>query len=608
MVATRKPFLEWPLLLSVAAFVCQFGCTPSGSRALLQGDELLRSGKIGAAIAKFETARNLAPNEPRVWNLLGLAYHRAGKLDLAEQAYRQALAKDRSNVVAVSHFNLGCLLLEQDKAAAAADEFRSFTLATNTAVGLVMLGTAQLHLRQLDAAEKSLAAARQLEPRNLEALNGLGVIHAHRNQRDAAQYFSSALRLNPKYAPALLNAATLARQNPATRSTALQQYRRYLALQPKSPHAENVKLLVQQLESEMVPPRPVILTNVPVQVTLPEKSSVAVVQTTNSLMVTNPPSRATAAGGNSNPPPVLAITNAPIAPATPTRTNQIVKRTEPPLPAPPVPVTIVKLTNEPAPAVAAVAQAVTGSVTRAEDDGPAFPLDVSSTPIASPVEEQKKPGFFARLNPFRGRPRPAVSREAQRIVMVTPKPAPIAATPVAPPAEKPVFPRYAYTSPGPPSAGNRANAERAMQQGTRAARSGNTNEALLNFQLAASTDPAYFDAQYNCALLTMQSGDLNRALAGWERALALEPDSLNARYNFALALKQAGYAYDAGDELEKVIEAKATDVRAHLTLANLCAQQLGNVEKARVHYLKVLELDPRNSQAPAIRFWLAANP
>jgi hypothetical protein len=35
---------------------------------------------------------------------------------------------------------------------------------------------------------------------------------------------------------------------------------------------------------------------------------------------------------------------------------------------------------------------------------------------------------------------------------------------------------------------------------------------------------------------------------------------------------------------------------------------LNDVEKARVHYTRVLELEPRNSQAPAIRFWLAANP
>jgi Flp pilus assembly protein TadD len=90
--------------------------------------------------------------------------------------------------------------------------------------------------------------------------------------------------------------------------------------------------------------------------------------------------------------------------------------------------------------------------------------------------------------------------------------------------------------------------------------------------------------------------------------LALQPDSINARYNFALALKQGNYAHDAARELERILEAKPDEVRAHLTLGNLYAQQLDEPYKARLHYLKVIQLDPRNPQAPAIRYWLAANP
>jgi tetratricopeptide (TPR) repeat protein len=147
-----------------------------------------------------------------------------------------------------------------------------------------------------------------------------------------------------------------------------------------------------------------------------------------------------------------------------------------------------------------------------------------------------------------------------------------------------------------------------MNQAVKAHRAGNTNAALREYQLSIKADPGYFDAQYNAALLALQSGDLDRSLAGWEMALALEPDSLNARYNFALALKQANYPHDAASELEKMLEAKPNDSRAHLTLANLYAQQLNERDKARIHYMKLLELEPRNPQAPSIRFWLAANP
>lgn len=93
-----------------------------------------------------------------------------------------------------------------------------------------------------------------------------------------------------------------------------------------------------------------------------------------------------------------------------------------------------------------------------------------------------------------------------------------------------------------------------------------------------------------------------------ELALALNPVSTDARANFALALKQAGYPRDAANELEKILQASPNDARAHLTLGNLYAQQLGQPKLAREHYLKVLELDPRHAQSGPIRYWLAANP
>jgi hypothetical protein len=43
-------------------------------------------------------------------------------------------------------------------------------------------------------------------------------------------------------------------------------------------------------------------------------------------------------------------------------------------------------------------------------------------------------------------------------------------------------------------------------------------------------------------------------------------------------------------------------------LANLYAQQLRQAATARPHYLKVLELDPKNSQNGVIRNWLSTNP
>jgi tetratricopeptide (TPR) repeat protein len=128
------------------------------------------------------------------------------------------------------------------------------------------------------------------------------------------------------------------------------------------------------------------------------------------------------------------------------------------------------------------------------------------------------------------------------------------------------------------------------------------------YQTAAELDPAWFEAQYNTGVLAHRLRNYSLALPRYELALALQPESVDARYNFALALKAAGYVVDAVDEFKKILAGSPDEVRAHLALANLCAQSLRDTTQARKHYLKVLDLQPDNPQASDIRFWLSANP
>jgi len=128
------------------------------------------------------------------------------------------------------------------------------------------------------------------------------------------------------------------------------------------------------------------------------------------------------------------------------------------------------------------------------------------------------------------------------------------------------------------------------------------------YQQAAETDPSWFEAQYNFGVLSYRLRNFQPALKAYEMALAIRPDSVDARYNFALALKAAGYVPDAVNELEKIVKGDPGEARAHLALGNLYAQQLHDVARARQQYLTVLELDPANSQASDIQFWLSSNP
>ena len=129
----------------------------------------------------------------------------------------------------------------------------------------------------------------------------------------------------------------------------------------------------------------------------------------------------------------------------------------------------------------------------------------------------------------------------------------------------------------------------------------------MGIKQAATLDPSWFEAQYNTGVMAHRLHNYALALPRYEAALAIQPDSVDARYNFALALKAGGYPLDAANELKKILAANPSETRAHLALANICAQSLRDMDEARMHYQKVLELDPKCPQASDIRFWLSAN-
>src|SRR2546421_217554 len=112
-------------VLSGLALILFSGCADPGPRALMQGERLLGEGSYSAAIHELEKAAHLLPRDARAWNHLGLAYHRAGRLEDAIKAYQQALVLDRN--LAAGHYNLGCLHLEQNNVASALADWISYT-------------------------------------------------------------------------------------------------------------------------------------------------------------------------------------------------------------------------------------------------------------------------------------------------------------------------------------------------------------------------------------------------------------------------------------------------------------------------------------------------
>lgn len=234
-------------------------------------------------------------------------------------------------------------------------------------------------------------------------------------------------------------------------------------------------------------------------------------------------------------------------------------------------------------------------------------ITTSSVPgqIASPARRS----VWQTLNPanlWRGNAEPSAPPKPGIIITTAPPIQVLSAAPRPAPSSAP--PRYLYKNPRPPVAGDRKAAEKLLSQGIQAHTAQNLQTAVQDYREAARLDPGFFEAHYNLGLANAELGNLQAALASYETALAVRPASTNARYNLALVLWEAGYHLDAAKELEKILAQHPNETRARLALGNLFAQKLNQPQKAREQYLKVLELEPDNPQASALRSWLALHP
>ena len=551
------------------------GCTPPGPRALLEGERQVDAGQYPEAIENLKVATSLLATNAQAWNYLGLAYHHAGQASNAIPAYQQALRLDHD--LTEAHFNLGCLWLEENKLDQAKIEFNAVTLRrANYIDGWLKLGETQTRAHDLVGAENSFNKALSMNPQQPEAYNGLGMVSLQRNRpRDAVQHFNAALKAQPDYAPAILNLAVVEQAYLNDRPAALQKYHEYLALTPAPPNADEVSVTARSLEQQLAPPIRSGASNMVAQI-VPRNESPK--PATNVAMAITP----------LKPDTQLAKPSpAPHTPSQPVTMRPVVKTEPVPVPT---------------------AQDVTTSTNE--------PVIVNAPP-------PPKKGFFERINPLnvfharddQGKAVTPLPPE-KHASTVTPLP-PLNTTPSPPTNSKPAAVstttvatapvRYKYHSPK-LVAGDRTAAEQPFAKGLQAQRAGNYSEAMQDYTQSVQADPTYFEAQFNLGSAAAAAGKPGQALLVYENCLALRPDSVDARYNFALVLKRMNYFTDAAIEFEKILADNPQEVRAHLAVGNLYADQLHQPAQAREHYSKVLELDPKNAQATAIRFWLVSNP
>jgi tetratricopeptide (TPR) repeat protein len=626
--SVRGAFFVFALALTLS------GCTPAGPRALLKGKKCLDRGDVTEAVVQFKRATSLLATNAIAWNYLGVASQHAGQAEEAANAYQTALRLDHDLVEA--HYNLGVLWLEQNRPDLAKAELTAFTLRRpNEVNGWLKLGYAQMRTGELLLAERSFSTVRSLKTDEAEAYNGLGLARLQAGKsREAAQFFAAAVQARPDYAAALENLATVNLQYLHDTKAALANYEAYLALVPRPANYGEVKSLVAGLvqsdaAATVMAPAVIVKTQPPPpeakpKVTVPAAPRPAPAERLEAeeIAVTHP-----------SPRPVLVAPAPEPPPETQMSARTVHLRPEPTL----VPTPKTNRPSRPAAMAASKSRPVATNVKATNEVAAAEPLEA---PMPEP--DQHRPGFWHRL--FKGdtpstnsakrfredTSTPDSGSEAAPVsgpdstTVSAPVTAPVAAPVPTPndemagtkaeeksaePKPQPVTsgPRYTYTSPGKPAPGDRQSAQGGFTKARMAEQDENWVDAEQWYQMAADADPSWFEAQYNTGVIAHRLHNYSVALPRYELALAIQPESVDARYNFALALKASGYALDAAEQLKRILAASPDEVRAHLALANLCAQSLHDVAEARQHYLRVLDLQPDNPQAADIRFWLSAN-
>ncbi len=641
------------------------GCQPHGVDALRRGDELQRAGKFSEAVPLLQKAATDLAGEPRVWNVLGLAYHGSGRSLEAQRAYLQALKEDRNFTQA--HFNLGVLFSEQGEWLEVERSFRAFLAVEanqGNPVAWRLLGEAQWHNRAFDQAQRSLAVAARLDARNPDVWNLLGLVEiSRRRYAEARQDLGYAVYLSPRHSAAVYNLAVLTQQQFNDRKTAAGLYRDYLNLVPTAPNAEGIRNLIRMLEAVPPPnavpesrragdpvraaatnasvpvlpwvgpanpaaphPPPVVADgSKPVKI---EGSNPVGGSPTVSTDSRQPPGQASlvAPASSSNPPREFPPSHSNIASTSSLRgTTNRIETNSPPPPE------IVRIHEDPplsaAPSRSREPAPVAAPVSQEEASPPPIAISESSPPPVSgsaPVDSKltsgttpgtsEKPGFWTRLNPVRwGNPRRWFGRSGDEVASRGPvyEPAP---TPVVPPVRTPSpavratrteVRRYSRAYAGGLVAGDRAAAEARFTAGSDAWDAGDRPGALAAYRLAVAADPTYYPAQYNLAVVAMNLGDSATAVQAAEASVLSDPLSASAHRVFAAALVQQNFPADAAEELETFLQIQPDDADVHLAVAGLYANKLGEPTRARAHYQRVLTLRPQHPQAAQVSAWLA---
>lgn len=116
------------------------------------------------------------------------------------------------------------------------------------------------------------------------------------------------------------------------------------------------------------------------------------------------------------------------------------------------------------------------------------------------------------------------------------------------------------------------------------------------FREAARMAPGYLDGFVNLGLALQQAGRLEEAAESFRRAVEIRPDDANANNNLGAVLRDLGRAEEAEPFLAAAVRIRPEEPSGHINLGNVHLE-LGRVDRAIDCYQAALRLDPASAGA-----------
>ena len=204
---------------------------PSASEHIDQGIEYAEQGRLDEAIAEFQKAIELKPDDPDAHRNLGTVYGEQGKEEEAAAAYEKAIELDPDFGEAYGDLAGIYTRLGRLSEAVAAGE-KAIELAPDYAMAYNNLGFAYYTQGMLEEAIAEYKEAIQINPDFGKAHDNLGVAYMMQDQLDEAiAEFKEVIRINPDHVGGHVNLGA-AYYNQGRLEEAIAEYKEAIQINP----------------------------------------------------------------------------------------------------------------------------------------------------------------------------------------------------------------------------------------------------------------------------------------------------------------------------------------------------------------------------------------